>query len=293
MIESATQQQQIQVHDGAKIGFRLLGNRQVRRVIGLIHGLASNRTRWDEFLEKTCLNKDWNLLAVDLRGHNDSLWHGRITRQKWASDLYDIFSARQFDEVILVGHSMGAQVAMQYAMQHRDRIKGLILIDPIFDRNLTGNLALAKRTKYILWLILLGVWLGNLLGLRKRRFPPRSLYELDVKTRQFLADNPHKDIAELYMSPREDMRYMPLANYIQDILEVIRPVGPIETITCPVLVLLSKNPAMSSLDKNVEIIHTIPHSHIHYIEADHWLMTEKPDEARQVIEDWCQAQLKQ
>ena len=82
-----------------------------------------------------------------------------------------------------------------------------------------------------------------------------------------------------------------MANYIQDILEVIRPAGPIETITCPVLILLSKNASMSNVDKNVNIIKTIPDSHIHYIEADHWLLTEKPDEARQVIEDWCESQL--
>lgn len=279
--------QQIKVTDGANIGFRLLENTQSHKVVGMIHGLASNRTRWDEFLEKTRLKSICNLLAVDLRGHNNSLWHGRITRRKWARDLYDVFRARQLDEVILIGHSMGAQVAMQYAMQHSDAIKSLILIDPIFDRNLTGKLALARRTKYILWLILLLVWSLNLLGIRKRRFKPRSLYELDIKTRKFLAENPHKDIAEIYMSPYEDMKYMPLANYIQDILEVIRPLGPIESIKCPVLVLLSKSPAMSDLQKNVDIINTIPNSHIHYIEADHWLMTEKPDEARQVIEDWC------
>ncbi len=291
MSHSSSEEQQIKVRDGAKIGFRLVENRQTHRVIGMIHGLASNRTRWDEFINKTSLKKDWNLLAMDLRGHNKSLWHGRITRRKWARDMYDVFRAKQFNDAIIIGHSMGAQVAMQYAMQHRDLLKGLVLIDPIFDKNLTGNLALARRTKYILWAILLGVWFVNLLGFRKRKFKPRSLYELDIKTRKFLAENPHKDIAELYMSPIEDMKYLPLANYIQDILEVIRPVGPIETIDCPVLVLLSKNPAMSKLDKNVSIIKTIPNNHIHYIEADHWLMTEKPDEARQAIEEWCQSQL--
>lgn len=290
MGNSPTEEQQLKVRDGVKIGFRLAENKQSRRVISMIHGLASNRTRWDEFIDKTKLKKDWNLLALDLRGHNQSLWHGRITRSKWARDLHDVCNAKQFDQVIVIGHSMGAQVAMQYAMQHRNLIKGLVLIDPIFDKNLTGKLALARRTKYILWLILLFTWLFNLLGLRKRRFKPRSLYELDIQTRKFLAENPHQEIAGIYMSPTEDMKYIPLANYIQDILEVIRPVGPIETITCPVLVLLSKSPTMSNVDKNVSIIKTIPNSHIHYIEADHWLLTEKPDEARQVIEDWCQSQ---
>jgi len=291
MGHSPTEEQQQKVRDGATIGFRLVEHKTARRVIGMIHGLASNRTRWDEFIDKTRLKKDWNLQAFDLRGHNDSLWYGRITRSKWARDIYDVFKARQFKPVIMVGHSMGAQVAMQYAMQHRDLTHGLVLIDPIFDKNLTGKLALARRTKYILWIILLFTWLFNSLGVRKRYFKPRSLHELDIQTRKFLNDNPHKEIAGIYMSPLEDMKYMPFANYIQDILEVIRPVGPIETITCPVLVLLSKSASMSDVDKNVSIIKTIPNSHIHYIEADHWLLTEKPDEARRVIEDWCESQL--
>lgn len=291
MGHSPSEEQQLKVRDGVRIGFRLVENKQTRRVIGMIHGLASNKSRWDEFTDNTKLTKDWNLLAFDLRGHNDSLWYGHITRMKWARDMYDVFRAKKFEQVIMIGHSMGAQVAMQYAMQHRDRVNGLVLIDPIFDKNLTGKLALARRTKYILWLILLCTWFFNLLGLRKRRFKHRSLYELDIQTRKFLAENPHQDLARLYMSPLEDLKYMPLANYIQDILEVVRPIGPIESISCPVLVLLSKSPTMSNVDKNVSIIKTMPHSHIHYIEADHWLMTEKPDEARQAIEDWCQSQL--
>lgn len=292
MSAPANEEQQVKVRDGATIGIRLAGNKHARRVIGMIHGLASNRTRWDEFIDNTRLQQTWSLLAVDLRGHNRSLWHGRITRSKWARDLYDIFRAKQFEQVFLIGHSMGAQVAMQYAMQHRDLIDGLVLIDPIFDKNLTGMLALARRTKYILWLLLLFTWFFNRLGLRKRRFKPRSLRELDIATRKFLAENPERDIASLYMSPWEDMKYMPLANYIQDILTVIQPIGPIETIDCPVLVLLSRGASMSNVDKNVGIIKTIPDCHIHYIEADHWLLTEKPDEARQAIEAWCLAQQK-
>lgn len=291
MGDASSEEQQFKVRDGANIGVRLVENGMSRCVIGMIHGLASNRTRWDEFINKTSLKQNCNLLSMDLRGHNKSPWYGRITRSKWARDLYDIFTAKQFEQVFIIGHSMGAQVALHYAMQHRELIHGLVLIDPIFDKNLTGMLALARRTKYILWVILLFTWLFNLLGLRKRRFKSRSLYELDIRTRKFLAENPHKDIAELYMSPFEDMKYMPLANYIQDILEVIRPVGPLEAIQCPVLVLLSKGASMSNVDKNVTIIKTIPHSHIHYIEADHWLLTERPDEARQVIEDWCQSQI--
>lgn len=289
MNEQSTEERVI-VRDGAAIGIRYIENKQTRRAIGMIHGLASNKTRWDEFIDHTSLHQDWNLVSLDLRGHNQSLWRGRLTRRLWARDVYDVMRAKQFEQVVLIGHSLGAQVAMEYAMRHRDLIDGLVLIDPVFENNLTGLLALARRTKYILWGLLGLVWLANLLGLRKRRFPTRSLRELDIQTRRFLAENPHKDIAELYMSPFEDMKYLPLANYIQDILEVVRPVGAIETVTCPVLVLLSSGASMSNVDKNIRTIKQMPQSEIHYVEADHWLLTEKPDEARRAIEAWCRTQ---
>jgi len=172
------EEQKLEVRDSAKIGFRLLANPSAQRAIGMIHGMASNRTRWDEFINNTRLKKNWNLLAFDLRGHNSSLWYGRFTRKKWVQDLFDVMKAKKFSQVIMIGHSMGAQVAMQYAMQYRDDINALVLIDPIFDKNLTGKLALARRTKYILWIILLFTWLFNFLGIRKRRFKSRSYTNL-------------------------------------------------------------------------------------------------------------------
>ena len=116
----------------------------------------------------------------------------------------------------------------------------------------------------------------------------RDLYKLDRKTRAFLQSNPQQGIAELYMSPFEDLKYIPLANYLQDILQVVRPVGRIEKITCPVLVLLSQGASMSNVEKNTRIINSMPGSEIKAIDADHWLLTERPAEARRAIEDWCE-----
>ena len=50
---------------------------------------------------------------------------------------------------------------------------------------------------------------------------------------QVLAADPHADIAKLYTKPSADLRYMPLANYLQDLYEVVRPLPPLESITQP------------------------------------------------------------
>jgi len=271
----------------ARIVYRLIENKQSKRVIVMVHGLASNMTRWTEFMRHTRLNKEWNLLAIDLRGHGRSPFRGRYNREQWCKDIHAIVQAEQYDEVVILGHSMGAQVAMHYALQYGQEARALILIDPVFDQNLVGRLATARRYKLFLRFFLFLIWAINLLGFKKRKFVLRDLYELDRDTRSFLEANPDKGIAELYMSPFEDLKYMPLANYLQDLLEVVSPVGMLENIACPVLVLLSKGASMSDVEKNSRIINSMPRSEIETIEADHWLLTERPAEARRAIEAWC------
>ncbi|MFQ5760205.1 MAG: alpha/beta hydrolase, partial [Acidiferrobacterales bacterium] len=71
--------------DGTKIAYRLWrGGDKGRPLIVLIHGVASNLTRWSEFLEHTSLKTDWDILRLDLRGHGTSMCRGKLTRALWS-----------------------------------------------------------------------------------------------------------------------------------------------------------------------------------------------------------------
>ena len=61
------------VPDGATLAYRVKRGEAPRQVIVLIHGMASNMTRWSEFSEKTTLKKSWDLLRLDLRGKAGAL----------------------------------------------------------------------------------------------------------------------------------------------------------------------------------------------------------------------------
>jgi alpha-beta hydrolase superfamily lysophospholipase len=53
--------------DGAALGYRLWrGGTAPRRLIVLLHGVASNMTRWSEFVEFTTLKRGWDILRLDL-----------------------------------------------------------------------------------------------------------------------------------------------------------------------------------------------------------------------------------
>lgn len=258
-----------------------------KHTLVMIHGLASNHTRWSEFSEGTSLRQRWNLLRLDLRGHGDSMYRGLISRKRWVADLDALVRAEDLAPVVLLGHSMGVEVAMDYAVHHPHRIKGLVFIDPVIPEYLTGVLGWARRFRWLLRPTIVLIWLVNMLVYRRRQFPSRDLRVLDEKTRATLAANPGMQISDLYMNPTADFPYIPIANYLQDVCEVVRPLPDLNAIRVPVLVIMSHGSELRDLEKSYARLHHMPNVEIHAIDCDHWPITEKPVEVRQVIDAWC------
>ncbi|KPK55454.1 MAG: hypothetical protein AMS22_04265 [Thiotrichales bacterium SG8_50] len=272
--------------DGVRLGYRLWRADKVRPLIVLVHGLASNLTRWSEFVDKTALKRDWDILRLDLRGHASSMSRGRIGHASWCADLRMILDSEGYDAVVLVGHSLGAQVALHFAARYPESVRALVLIDPVFPQALRGTLRRARRWRPLIAAAIPIIRVFNWLGLKRRKFPVRDLRVLDQRTRAILAENPNAKLAELYMAPGEDLKYLPLANYLQDLNAVVSPLPALRMITQPVLVLLSASTAVSATVQMQAQIAQFPHSETAMIHADHWPLTERPDEVRQAIEDW-------
>jgi len=278
---------QIKSEDGARIGYRLSSQQQSKPLITLLHGLASNCTRFSEFIEYTELHEKWDLLRLDLRGHGESMYRGHYTRDTWLSDLQLVLKSEHYHQSVFLGHSLGAQIGIEFASQFPDKTRGLILIDPVFPEHLQGRLGKAKKYRFILVVIRTLLRFFNKLGFKRRQIPKRDLRELDERTRETLAKHPELTIADLYTNPFADFKYLPLANYLQDINEVIKPLPALEKIEVPVLVLLSAGATVSSFEQTQEMINRFPNAKIETVDADHWLLTEKPEETRKIIENWC------
>lgn len=277
---------------GVRLGYRIARGGGERPLLVMIHGLASNLTRWSEFVSETGLSDSWDLLRLDLRGHGASMYRGHFRREDWCADLAAILDAEGYGRAVVMGHSLGAEVAMDFARAHPQRLAGLILIDPVFPPALRGVLALARRLHWLAWTAVRLCWALNALGLRRRSFPYRDLRALDEQTRRALAaatPADGTDIAKLYMNPGDDLRYLPLANYLQDIYEVVRPVPDPAGLAGPTLVLLSAGASISDPAVNRDWIARFPSARTVIIDADHWLLTERPVQARLAIEAWCRA----
>ena len=94
----------------------------------LVHGLASNARIWD--LLAPLLAPNFRLVALDQRGHglSDKPDDG-YDLATIAGDLARAIVALGWSRPLVVGHSWGANVALQFAADHPDLPAGIVLLD--------------------------------------------------------------------------------------------------------------------------------------------------------------------
>jgi pimeloyl-ACP methyl ester carboxylesterase len=257
------------------------------RYLLLVHGGASNHTRWSEFAERTRLAAAWHLIAPDMRGNGASLTRGRQDIPLWCADLLDILDAENAPAGVIAGHSLGAQIAVHFAHRNPDRTLALVLIDPLFASALQGKERLLHRGRWLVKGLIAMIRGLNALGFRRRRFPSCDLRELDRKTRLRIRDDESFEaIAREYRALGPILRYLPTANYLHQVLETVRPLPPLSDIQVPVLVLLSGSTTLANIDQNKLEANRFPVCDILTLEANHWPLTETPEAVRDSIDGW-------
>ncbi|MBW4055546.1 MAG: alpha/beta fold hydrolase [Proteobacteria bacterium] len=92
----------------------------------LVHGWCMSSAVWKyQFGD---LSSSVRLLAPDLRGHGRSRGiSGNLNFDGFAKDLADLFEYLNLSEVVLLGWSMGAQIALQSYAQLSGRLAGMVL----------------------------------------------------------------------------------------------------------------------------------------------------------------------
>jgi pimeloyl-ACP methyl ester carboxylesterase len=281
----------LQTIDGVTLGYRVWRETTApRRTLVLLHGMASNMTRWSEFIEQTALKQDWDILCPDLRGHASSFARERLNMDSWCDDLLALLDAEHGDKAVLVGHSLGAQVAVHFAARHPGRVRGLALIDPVFHQALRGTLRTARLLRPAILALVAVILAFNRLGLRRRHLPGRDLRKMDEATRaRLLRAGKQEEMVELYSSPWEDLKFFPVGSYLQELLEMIRPLPELARIQAPILALLSTGLTYTDPQKTRALLAEKPRTQIVTIDAYHWPLTENPVQVREAIERWCEA----
>ncbi len=71
---------------------------------------------------------DYSIYAVDLPGHGKSEGKSKSSIDEYSSDIMDFLNAMDLKNVCLVGHSMGAAIALNASLSHHWRICSVVAI---------------------------------------------------------------------------------------------------------------------------------------------------------------------
>ncbi len=250
----------------------------------LLHGAASNSSRWWHFTRNTRLTSDRCLLRPDLRGHGESMWRGPARIEEWSQDIVELLHHEQNSRAIVAGHCLGANIALNFASRYPDKCAGLILIEPIAAEAVTGVLARLRPFLPLLHFMMVLVKLLNRLGLYRRQLETLDLQALDrrvqkanhVELKAMLAD---------YGSPWHDLKIVPTVQYLSNLIEVLRPL-PVATVYCPTLVIQSRGNSVTDAERTQNLLQNLPRVEFATIESDHWLPATHPDKLCALIDSW-------
>lgn len=266
--------------DGASVFYRLARLGSGRPVLVLLHGMASNSTRWNEFARETSLLECCDLLRIDRRGQGRSIWRGATGMGECCDDIAGILRAEGYDNAFVGGHCLGANIAIAFAGRYPALTSGLVLVEPMLREALTGSMAAVARWRWALRAALATVRGCYALGLHRRAVAELDLEELDRRTRRGDSD------LSIYASPFLDLRTTPTASYLGDLLAVTEPLAAPASIDVPVLALLSRQSTMTDPSRTKQAISAFRDLTCVEIDARHWIPTEQPRAMREAIEQW-------
>jgi pimeloyl-ACP methyl ester carboxylesterase len=182
---------------GQQVAYRQVGDEGPLLV--LVHGVGQSSATWDAVLDRLGTGGH-QVVAIDLPGHGrSSKDRGDYSLGSLASTIRDLLDALGHERCVVVGHSLGGGVALQFAYQFPQRCDGLVLVAsgglgpeafaPLRAATLPGAelvlpLITHRRTMAVL------TWVGtalSLVGIRPEVLSPEALGTLGE-----LADPPSR-----------------------------------------------------------------------------------------------------
>ena len=116
------------VNDGRRVHYLDWGSEDKTPFI-MLHGIARSAHSYDHIAPH--FQRDYRVIAMDLRGHGDSDWHPAAAYlvEDYVKDLERLVEQLNLRGIVLTGSSTGGRVAQVYAGLHPERVARLIVED--------------------------------------------------------------------------------------------------------------------------------------------------------------------
>jgi esterase len=105
---------------------RRYGEKHAKQVV-IIHGLFGSGDNWHGVAQE--LSSEYSVLLPDLPNHGQSPHTDDMLYPAIVEDLAETLEEHGVEHAVLMGHSMGGKVAMKFALDHPDRVAGLVVVD--------------------------------------------------------------------------------------------------------------------------------------------------------------------
>lgn len=107
-----------------KLFYRELGQ---GHPIVILHGIFGSSDNW--LTQAKILSSKYRVLSLDLRNHGQSPHIDEFDYPSMVADLLEFIDTHQLEKPIVIGHSMGGKVAMNFAIANPTRLQKLIIVD--------------------------------------------------------------------------------------------------------------------------------------------------------------------
>lgn len=94
----------------------------------ILHGLLGASSNWHT-LARSVFCRHYTVYTLDQRNHGRSPHADRIDYPSMAGDLLHFLEDHNIGKCHLIGHSMGGKTAMEFALEHSERVMRLLVVD--------------------------------------------------------------------------------------------------------------------------------------------------------------------
>lgn len=117
-------------------------------VMIFIHGVGMNKLSWQAQMQD--FSQDYRVIAYDMLGHGQSDMPPEPTcLSDLTAQLCQLMDQLQIDKAHIIGHSMGALVAIEFALTHPESVDRLIALNAVYQRGADKRVSVLTRAKSI------------------------------------------------------------------------------------------------------------------------------------------------
>ena len=114
-----------------------------------IHGVGMCKEIWQPQVEH--FSKNYRVISYDFLGHGQSLLKkDKLTLEDYISQLYNLVNEIGVSNFSIIGHSMGALIAVAFALRYPEKVDTLIPINIVFKRTKKAQDDVIMRAKDVL-----------------------------------------------------------------------------------------------------------------------------------------------